>query len=275
MVNEKVAFIHYAKAAGRFINNYLMNNVFQNADSRMENQNYKVFNSWNRNISNNNGNPARDWSEDELFSLAIDRSEYQLPTEEQLEIHNAQWEHGYLDRQYVHNHHISWSEQSIQEFNRNGWLTFMFLRDPVELLCSLYFWAKDQLNLGVKPSVILQPVYLLDLSLDAFLNEIVACDARVRKLYCLPDYVGSVTYVAEFSMENFSFFLKQYFAHDLQIQKIDLKYQFPSSNKGSDYYLSTGQIKQQTLHRLSTDSEIVKFRTFLSSGTKTSVLLNV
>ncbi|MFT5112961.1 MAG: hypothetical protein ACI8P9_002289 [Parasphingorhabdus sp.] len=257
---QKFAFIHYGKVAGRFINNYLAYNVLGDPGSSLEYQNYKTLNTSNPHIPIN-----RDWTEVELFDIAIDCSEYQIPTARQLQVHNDLWGHGYLDQQCVHNHHINWTLNSVREFNRNEWLTFVFLKDPVELLLSLYFWATDRVNSGVNPDLVLQPTYLLELSLKEFLIEVVDCEENITRLFRLPDYVSEVGFIAEFSADNFARFLKTYFDHDYSSEKVKSSWRFRSSNKGVEYYLSTGELNKQTIEHLSRVKEIIVFRRFLAS----------
>ena len=258
---QKIAFIHYGKVAGRFINNYLNHNILGSPTEPIERQNYKKLNSWNMQFS-----LGRDWTDGELFEIAIDRSDYQLPNPGQLKVHNSLWNHGYLDRQFVHNHHINWTLNSVREFNRNGWLTFMFLKDPVELLLSLYFWGRDSIVSGAISAQIFEPAYLLDLTLDEFLVEIVKCDNNTRRIYNLPDYIREVSHVAKFSTENFTLFLDKQFEHEFSEDRVDAKWRYPSSNKGIDHYLASGEISHKTIDYLSSVDEIAEFREFLSSG---------
>ena len=44
----------------------------------------------------------------------------------------------------AHNHHINWTKESVKKFNDHGWLTFMFIRNPKDIMCSLFFWARGQ-----------------------------------------------------------------------------------------------------------------------------------
>ncbi len=259
MVCEKIAFIHYAKSAGRFINKYLVERVLDRlVPFAIEQQGYKIFNSWEKSFS-----LERDWTEEELFDFAIDRSPYQLPDEEQLDIHSQLWEHGYLDRQFVHNHHTGWTRQSVQEFNRNGWLTFSFLRDPIELLCSLYWWAQEEVRAGTDPDLVLQPTHLLSLSLNDFLLGITKCEESTEQFYKLPDYMSDVKFVAEFSYENFAYFLSKFFDHEIDSEFIDTSKQYKSANKGVEHYLSSGQIDKRTIEELSNVEDIIEFRKFL------------
>ena len=111
--NKKLAFIHYGKAAGVYTQHYIREHVLPHA---------KHFNSWwDFNHIDKRG-LNRDWTQEELLKIA------EADVEEAL----------------THNHHINWTKESVKKFNDHGWLTFMFIRNPKDIMCSLYFWAQGQ-----------------------------------------------------------------------------------------------------------------------------------
>ena len=117
--NKKLAFIHFGKAAGVYTQHYIREQVFPRI---------KHFHSWwnFEDLHEFNYKPKRrlnrDWKEEELLQIA------DADVEEAI----------------AHNHHINWTKESVKKFNDKGWLTFMFIRDPKDIMCSLYFWAKGQ-----------------------------------------------------------------------------------------------------------------------------------
>ena len=111
MCPKKVAFVHIGKTAGVYINQYLKTTCLKP---------YVKFFSWHENL-----NPYkikdRDWTKEELFDIAKNADDYSFLTQ----------------------HHINWDTEIMEEFKKNGWFVFTFLRRPEELLCSLYNWSKD------------------------------------------------------------------------------------------------------------------------------------
>ena len=108
---KKVAFVHFGKAAGVYVNQYLKNGCLKD---------YKKYFSWHIG-SNPMGISGRDWNKDELMSVAETAPDYS----------------------FITNHHIFWDTETIQKFKDSGWFLFTFLRRPEELLCSLHHWAKE------------------------------------------------------------------------------------------------------------------------------------
>ncbi len=248
---EKVVFVHFAKTAGRYVNYYLTEHVFRSSTLDLAEQNYKLYNSWFRGIG-----LQRDWNDRELIQLANNRHPLQSPTPEQIRIHHARWRHNYLDRQYVHNHNYTWSRRSLREFRHNGWFSFMFLRDPPELLCSLWTWAKKAIADGAAPATVLNPVWLIDRSLNEFV-EIIITDRQFDYLYALPDYVDEIDHVTEFTDGNFRGFLWEYFDHEYQPQAVDEGRHFASGNPGYSAYRSRGEISDE-VHQLLQENALVQ-----------------
>ncbi len=255
---RKIAFIHNAKVAGRYIDYYLRSHIFENKEKKLTEQQYKVFNSW--------GKPfflGRDWTESELLQLANNRFSMQQPTPEQVKDHHQHWTHNYLDKQYVHEHDYSWTEKSIRQFRSNGWFTFMFIREPAEKLCSYWTWAREMVADGSDPEKIIRPARLVDLSLDAFFRETLGTPG-FPSLYALPDYTDDIEYVAEFTKENFSRFLRDQFNHDYRPELVPQQKRFASSNPGYAVYRNQGLISDTTHDLLQKHPEIQKIRKRLS-----------
>ncbi|MCW8930260.1 MAG: hypothetical protein OQL19_08500 [Gammaproteobacteria bacterium] len=253
---QKVAFIHYAKAAGRFIDYYLKNHVFENKNDNITEQQFKTFNSW---IS-----PfylKRDWNEEELLQLANNRYSAQYPTPDQIRTHYQYYSHDYLSKQYVHNHHHNWTLKSIQSFRRNGWFTFMFIREPSDLLCSLWTWAQNSSLENKKPEAVIQPVWLIDLSLDQFIQEIIG-RPEFKVFYALPDYVNEIDYVAEFTEENFRQFLLENFQHEYKPEITGQEFRFSSKNPGYEAYKSQGLISDETDKMINNNVEVQRVREY-------------
>ena len=95
-----------------YTNFYLTDKVFKP-------NNYSIFNGWHE-YNHLKLETLRDFTEEELLQISIyDKN-----------------------KAYCHNHHINWSDKSVDAFNQNDWFTFTFIRKPENLICSLFFWAK-------------------------------------------------------------------------------------------------------------------------------------
>ena len=168
---KKVAFVHFGKAAGVYINKYMKDTCFRS---------YQKYMSFHENL-NPFGVKDRDWNEEELISISKTEDEYA----------------------FLENHHINWNKETIQSFKDNGWFLFTFLRRPEELLCSLHHWAKEgnkQLSGHLPDSEDLEQTF-----------EYAVNDDDFSRLWKLPEYINELDYAAEFNDENFGNFLLKYF----------------------------------------------------------------
>ncbi len=253
---NRIAFVHYQKAAGSFIDYVLRAHVTNSTHSEVARQEWKWFNSWTNPFES-----ERDWSEAELCQLANFQAPGQRPDREKLAVHYSLWTHGYLSKQYVHNHHFGWNRDTIEEFKNNGWFTFMFLRDPADTLCSTYFWAKDQVKNGKNPSLVFQPSHLIKLSLDEFIQQFLSdCYIQLKQRFLLPEYIDAIDFVAEFNTENFHYFLNHFFDYNEATPETTLN---QSSNRGYEHYCKLGQICEKTQVILEQDSTVRAVRELL------------
>ena len=257
-MHSKIAFIHYAKAAGRYIDYYLQGRVFNNKSYSLAEQNYKTFNSWITPFFLD-----RDWDENELLQLSSNRYPSQSPTPDQVRVHHQRWNHDYLSRQYVHNHHHKWSLESVQEFRRNGWLTFMFIREPADLMCSLWIWAKKTLK-DNEAMAYLGAAMIKEMSLNQFIGEIVG-KPEFYPFYALPDYIDDIEYVVEFTQKNFHFFLQEYFDHSDHPESIEVIQRFTSGNIGYAAFRKQGLISDEVHNLLNKDKQVCRVRERLTS----------
>jgi hypothetical protein len=258
-VVQKIAFIHYAKAAGRYIDSYLRQKVFENRSNSLAEQQVKTFNSWTVPFS-----MGRDWSEEELLRLAANRYPAQYPSPDEVRSHHQCWVHDYLARQYVHNHHHYWSVASVREFRKRGWLTFMFIRDPAELLCSLWTWIHKSTAESHRSQPGIKPEYLTEMSLDHFIREILR-KPNLSAFYALPDYVDEIEYVSEFTEKNFSRFLQEYFDHCYQPEILEIGQRCASGNPGYAAYRNQGLISEETQQLLNGNREVCRVRELIAS----------
>ena len=209
-----------------YTNFYLTDKVFKP-------NNYSIFNGWHE-YNHLKLETLRDFTEEELLQISIyDKN-----------------------KAYCHNHHINWSDKSVDAFNQNDWFTFTFIRKPENLICSLYFWGNKMINQAdFNPFV---NVELEKLTLDQIINICIERD-DLRRLWVLPSYIEKLNYVEEFSNDSFTVFLKKYFNLNHEIRPVRNK----SENKGFKNHLEEGLIKKNTLNRLVNDLDFVKYKKYL------------
>lgn len=259
---KKVAFIHFAKAAGRYINHYLQEQVFERMGSELAVQKYKTFNSWLPPFS-----LGRDWNEQELLQLAGNRHPTQYPAPSEVKIHYQYWGHEYLSHQYVHNHHLHWSVKTVQHFRDQGWFLFMFLREPGDLLCSFWTWVQKELSQGKEAQILIQPAWLAELSLDEFICTMLT-QQEFQFFYALPEYCELLHFTAEFNQKNFTAFLNKYFNHLYCSRELDIGFHFASGNPGYAAYRKQGFISDAADKMLNENKEVHRVREWLASSSK-------
>ena len=239
---KKLAFIHFGKCAGVYVQYYLRNYVTPNI---------KHFNSWWDFGEKNKRNLERDWTKEELLEIA------ELDTE----------------TGFAHNHHIGWCTKTVQAFKDNGWFTFTFLRDPRNVICSLYFWSQrqhrrwkpDELHGGLREPLrgeILNMSGQTDphkISINDFFKFFTITEGA-QNLWILPDYINDLDYVAEFTDKNFERFLKKYFLHDY----VPLEKMNTSQSKGYKHYCDNGNISKDTQHLIETHPEFLRYKQYLA-----------
>jgi len=219
---KKFAYIHYGKAGGVYVNNYLRAYLMKGA---------REINSWNH----RGENLERDWTEKELLSFV---------------------NKNYFESTWVHNHHINWSKEIIQEYNKNDWVTFTFIRKPEEVLCSLWNFVREK---GVESFGLMGECCLK--SLDDFINIMLSSDEEFTMDLCwiLPDYIDDLDYVAEINDNNLKEFCLKYFDHDYITQRR----RNTSLNKGYQYYRDNGDISDVTHERLINHPEYIRYQKYL------------
>ena len=176
---KKIAFVHFGKSAGVYINEHMKSECVRN---------YQKFMSYHK-LLNPRQVSDRDWTQEELVKIAKTEQEYA----------------------YVTNHHINWTLDTVKTFKENGWFMFTFLRKPEELLCSLFNWSKEK-------NVILRGEGIDPNSLEEIF-EYCLIDKNFAKLWKAPDYIDELDYVAEFNDKNFGDFLYKYFGEIYEPKK--------------------------------------------------------
>ncbi len=139
----------------------------------------------------------------------------------------------------------------------------MFIREPAELLCSLWAWIQKRRAKNSDMRLVIKPVWLAELPLDHFIQEILG-EPNFSVFYALPDYVDEVDYVAEFTDANFSQFLLKIFSHCYQPETLKTDRRCASGNPGLTAYKNQQLISKKTLVLLEQNHEVRRFRERLS-----------
>ena len=238
---KKIAFVHYGKCAGVYTQKYLRDFVIPNVPQ---------FNSW---WDFTQGTPERslhrDWTKEELLEIATKD----------------------IDSGFAHNHMINWCSETVKSFNDNKWFTFTFLRDPKDIICSLYFWSRSQKKKHSSEDLanpLRKEIESMSgqsdpqkVSLDAFFNFFIS-DEDARNLWTLPDYIDDISYVAEFNESNFKNFLLNYFHH----QYAPTQRKNASESNGYKFYYENGEISESTNKLIEEDSEYRRYDKYLKQG---------
>lgn len=242
-ITKKVAFVHGHKCAGVYVERYLSRKLIPN---------YTRFCSWHKHLNPLNKTFHRDWTDAELLSITNQT------------MVSEKYEH-----MYVHNHNTGWNLDTVKAYKRGGWFMFTFLRDPKEIICSLYYFALKQQKLkGVKCAQ--RPLYeecihmanhrdISRISLDTVFKFIVTEEIG-QKFWKLPEYINLLDYVAEFTNDNFSYFCKTFFNHNYT----PIEPQNVSDNKGYEFYCKNGDISTESQNLIETSPEYLKYIQYMN-----------
>lgn len=240
---NKIAFIHFGKAGGVYINAYFRQRILKNKN--LIHKNLWLESHLNKNIT------GRDWNEQELLEF----SKLENPD-------------GFV---FVHNHQNNWSSFVLKEYKANGWFTFCFLRDPKDIICSLYFFSKKLIKngghtaigpvgvlAGYKEHGAFQVIDVEAVSLDEFVAKMVE-DKNQHIFWKLPDYVDDLSYVKQINEKNLRQFFKEFFDHSyFPMKKLNV-----SSNMGYNFYRAIGEISDETHEKLVSHPEYTKYKEYL------------
>jgi hypothetical protein len=226
-VHSQIAFIHVQKCAGTYVDAVLREALIPRG--------FSYFNPWymtRAQISSLGRDKdctgalekaafRRDWSEHELKTIL-----------------------GQNAPLYIHNHSKNWPNSIFEQLVNLDFFTFCFLRDPLDLMCSMYFFLLEKAGESSDPSWGFpekgkegpkNPLGMAD-DLDQFIK---------RYWYNLdlliPSFLSKIKFVKIFNPENLSMLFSKHF--DLEevpkLPKIN-----ESSNKGSEFYLAEGWISE-------------------------------
>ena len=150
---EKIAFVHFAKAAG--------SSFIATACPVLKSCNYQVLDSFGLGL-------ARDWLPDELDAIAAGNLWGQVG-----------------DRWFVHNHAQNWPEETVRSMAADGWRFVAFYRPVRERLKSFFTWSQKCQASGL-PHPMAGPVTECK-NLNEHVREMLT-NPRYESEWALPDW---------------------------------------------------------------------------------------
>ena len=220
-MKNKVLFCHYGKTGGTFIMNTIRRDLRQSG--------FEFF--------QHVGMPF--YSEDNLKSIA-----------------NLK-----LEKIFVHQQHLWISKHILDYYNERNFFTFMFLRHPVDLVCSLFFWGHRVLRETSK-NPFGEHFDLSKMTLNDYFKFIL--DGNDSKLWIIPKWISSVNYVSEFSEENAIIFMDKYLGY--QPNQNALARVNASGNRGYKFYLKQKTLSLNLVEDLFQHEETKKYSKYLKQG---------
>jgi hypothetical protein len=143
--------------------------------------------------------------------------------------------------QYLHAHADSWTEDIADEFIDNGWRLVTFIRNPPDVLASMWRYA------------ITVDAIEGDFPFDRYLNE--RFDDQEDPCWRIPEWWEKIHDVHAFSEASLAEFIKSAFNADWKPRRLNA-----SGSYGFAHYLSLGMIEPDTIERLIDDRQMKLFR---------------
>jgi len=135
--------------------------------------------------------------------------------------------------QYCHCHIGAIDERLHDLFRANGWFTVCFIRNPGDLLCSLYHYTA-KLNGGDKRTI------------DEFINERLENPPGDDPFWRLPTWHSKISFVRIFSASRLRSFLRVY----LNEENAKVRTLNASGSHGFGHHCSNGDLKTSTIKKL-------------------------
>lgn len=179
------------------------------------------------------------------------------------------------EHSFIHNHSTNWPPEQFYKFKKSGWKMFTFVKSLGDMMCSFYFYLKNQhqfeggpdqdvlkdeynLNVWGAPYSVIKKI-TLDEFLLIMLKHIQFMDPSKS---FIPKYWGHFDFIAPYSDEIFAIFLKRYMDHDFaggipgdakNLTDRSKKKLLVSGNLGYRYYCETGEISKATQGKITVD----------------------
>ena len=231
--NDKdLAFVHFGKAGGQYVSKYILRNFGKG---------HVALNSFTAGLN-------RDWSKAELEVIAS-------------KVFHKE------NNYFVTNHHLNFGPRLIQIFNDFGWGTFCFVRDPRDVIVSLYFYGKKLIKQGkdcagspCHPAGVLAghlpkdsylPPDVMKISLNEFCHQMIK-RPELNRFWFIPEWLSGVDFIAPINDSNLSRFFGEKFDHEYKPSKrVNV-----SGSKGYAAYCKNGEISKEVSEEINGNARI-------------------
>ena len=253
---KKLAFLHMAKCGGTYVRTYLHNTVIAPfIDHVPEGKNERE-------------NPHLEFNPNQISEVIDEVDKTDL-----------------TETQWMRFHQNSVDLKTIKKLNDFGWETFTFLRDPRDLICSLYFFCRRKVCNGSRTSrtnfLVMAPwsgiaghkddsewdindIDTRKMSLNDFFIEVIK-NEKLHIFWKLPEYIESVKYIDEMSHDNLGKFINKVIDPGHIYRPISVG-KNSSDNTGYEFYCSNGDISKEAQRLIDGHPEYIKYQRYLDLG---------
>ena len=233
---KKYAFVHMAKCGGTYVKTYL---------------NTVILNPCKEHIpeGKNKDNPHLEFRKDQVSKVIDEVGKTNL-----------------TENQWIRFHQNSVDSEVIEKLNNFGWETFTFLRDPRDIICSLYFFSSRKIKASEEDGGInflamapwsgiaghqkpemwdLDKVDVRKVSLNDFVIELIT-NEKLHIFWQIPEYINSIKHVNKMSHENLGRFINEVIDPEHIYSPMPIG-ENPSSNQGFEHYVGTGEISKEAV----------------------------
>jgi hypothetical protein len=212
----KALFLHKPKTAGTYLDIKFINNA-----SPIHENNFLYFNPWQQSY--------RDWSCEECKEIANLKLNCNMIT---------------------HIHSSSLGTEQFYEFKKNNWFSFIFIRDPLDIICSLYYFFKFNSEATLNDYTMKQVNFCRNNSLNDFCVKAIH-DNDYRVFWVLPEYFKDIDFVGIPTKKCFEELFRVLSLVYKETEKAN-----SSKNKGYKLYANSGAISKSNQLMLENDEEI-------------------
>lgn len=252
---KKYAFVHMAKCGGTYVKTYL---------------NKVILNPCKEHIPDgkNKDNPHLEFCPQQILKLVDEVDKTDL-----------------TENQWIRFHQNSVDSEVIEKLNNFGWETFTFLRDPRDIICSLYFFSGREITreenrekIGNNNFLAMAPwsgiaghqeageweldkVDVNKVSLNDFVKELIE-NEKLHVFWQLPAYIDSVKHVDKMSHENLGKFINKVIDPEHVYMPMPIG-ENASSNKGFKHHVGSGEISKEVVDLVESCEKIKRYNEWL------------